>query len=134
MEFPYVGNSTYTPNSRNVTLDSSEPNKGAAVYLNESYRRIFESMYGRLVAQTHLSDLYDQIVYVWNEDKQYFQIDLAAVTADLQTALANDPGQGQEALGEIARSLRGIGLRPQEDYLGFRETFNINRIQLGLFS
>ena len=96
---------------------------GIVVSLDSVYHEIFEGYYAALMAQTHLKDFYDKISYSWDTEKQERTSDLSAVVASLQESLANNPEQGKELLSEFARSIRGIGLLPQNDYLSFRETF-----------
>jgi len=79
------------------------------IALNDAYRKIFELDYAELMSQTHLKDLYSQVTYTWDMEKQEVVGDYSGVIAELQTQLANDPEQGKELLGEFSRSMRGLG-------------------------
>ncbi|MBI5568598.1 MAG: hypothetical protein HY914_01500 [Desulfomonile tiedjei] len=93
----------------------------AGIYLNESYREIFESMYGELMAQTHLKSLYDKLTYTWDEQNQEARTDFSGVIPDLVAALDANPEHGKQVLSEFARSLRGISSCSPGCYLTFRE-------------
>jgi len=72
----------------------------SVVALNEAYRLVFEFMYGTLTAQTHLKDLYNEIILTWDYEKQEFKVDMNGVIADLQTNITNNPEQGKQLLSE----------------------------------
>ncbi|AFM26137.1 calcium-binding protein [Desulfomonile tiedjei] len=110
--------------------NGSRPTYEESLNLNESYRLLYELMYGWLMAQTHLEDLYDKIAYTWDDEAQKTRVDLTSVITDIWQSLTDNADQGRQLLAEFARSLRGFpyslsqddDLR-QDDYLSFRETF-----------
>ena len=73
------------------------------------------------MAQTHLSELYDKLVYTWDEEEQEVKTDFTGVVPEIVAALDSDPVQGKELLSEFARSLRGISSCSPDCYLTFRE-------------
>jgi hypothetical protein len=95
---------------------------GASILLGESYRAVFEMYYAELMAQTHLKDLYDKLVYTWDAEKQDVRTDFSGVIPDLVASLNNNPEQGRQLVSEFARSLRGISSCSPDCYLVFRET------------
>ena len=95
----------------------------SVINLKESYRLVFEYMYGMLMAQTHLLPLYEKIGIVVDDQKQEIRINMNPVIADLQTSLAANPEQGRELLSEFARSIRGFGGQKSSVYFSFREAF-----------
>lgn len=104
----------------------SNPSAQAAIWLNESYRQLFELWYAELMAQSHLKDLYDKISVTVTEvnGRERPKPDFSAVIAELQATLVNDPDQGKELLSEFARSLRGAHHSwLNDEYLSVRETF-----------
>ena len=106
-----------------VGTNGPNPTSNAATLLNESYRKVFEIMYGRLTAFSHLVDLHGSIIYTWDGEAERWHTDLSSVTTTVQDSLSTDSEQGQQLLSEFARSVRGIGLLPQNDYLSFRGAF-----------
>jgi hypothetical protein len=91
--------------------------------LGNVYQRLVETVYGQLVAQTSLKDLYDSISYSYDASIQDTRADLSNAIAQLQSEFASDPGAATIRLGEFARSLRGLGLQDTVNYLSFRESF-----------
>ncbi len=94
---------------------------GASVLLQQAYSLLFEMMYAGLMAQTHLSELYDKIVYTWDEETQEVTTGFTGVVPEIVAALDDDPAAGKELLSEFARSLRGISSCSTDCYLTFRE-------------
>ncbi|MFC1835305.1 calcium-binding protein [Thermodesulfobacteriota bacterium] len=89
----------------------------------DTYRQIREAYYGTLMAQTHFKDLFDELVFTWDDDTLDFHVDTAGVVTQIQEWIAGDPVKGSQLLSEVARSLRTISLLPDNDYLSFREAF-----------
>jgi Ca2+-binding RTX toxin-like protein len=114
-----------------VSQSGSNPLVGAAVFLNEAYRGLFEMTYAQLMSQTHLKDIYNEITYTWDEAAQNVKADLTSVITDLQNRIVADPASGQADLGEFARTLRGYGAQSITDYLSFREAFIMQYASLG---
>src|SRR3984893_17333532 len=86
---------------------NADPHHTSAPRLREAYRELKELTYAGLMSQTHLADLYERIKFTWDEDHGLTG-DLGSVTAELKTRLAADPVTGRMALGEFARSVRGL--------------------------
>lgn len=99
------------------------PNEALAIDWRETYRDVFEMFYGSLMAQTHLKDLYDKIIYTWDGAKQEYKMDGSAVVTAIQDSIATNPSEGLQLLSEFARSRRGLGYYGKPCYLSFRETF-----------
>ncbi|MBU1052985.1 MAG: hypothetical protein KKC46_04045 [Proteobacteria bacterium] len=114
-----------------VGTNGANPTSAAAIPLNESYRGLSEMFYAQLMAQTHLKDLYGEIIYNWDETINGVKADMSAVITDIQTALASNPEQGKTLLSEFSRTLRGLGAQDMMDYLSFRETFIMQDESLG---
>jgi trimeric autotransporter adhesin len=85
--FNWTGSDGIDPNSRGPNIDARKlsvlenffgqrfvgtngpnPTAAASILLNESYHKVFEIMEGRLMAFTHLSDLYSKISYTWDSE------------------------------------------------------------------
>ncbi len=97
-----------------------DPGFTAGVLLDHCYKGLFEMYYADLLVQTHLKELYDKIVYTWDEATQSLKGDLSLVISTLQDQLMTDPVAGKVMLGEFARSLRGFQVQNMVDYWGFR--------------
>jgi len=114
-----------------VQSNNTNPNFLAAPWLNKSYRGIFEMFYAGLMAQTHLKDFYDKIIFTWDEGTQSLRGDLSEVITELQNRIAIDPVEGKEVLGEFARTLCGFDAEDMVDYVSFRNTFSAQSEELG---
>ncbi|MFH1116298.1 MAG: hypothetical protein V1792_20490, partial [Pseudomonadota bacterium] len=99
------------------------PDSGQAASWEATYHEVFEIFYADLMAQTHLSDLYETITYTWSEEKQDYVIDTTALIAALDQAIADDPVKGKELLSEFARTRRGMGYWDDNCFLSLREHF-----------
>ncbi|MBM4329357.1 MAG: hypothetical protein FJ118_19610 [Deltaproteobacteria bacterium] len=106
-----------------VGSNGTSPTYESSILLNESYRVVYEMTYGQLMVQTHLAELYRNIQYVWDDQQLAMNFDLRNVVTTIQQSIAINPEQGKQLLAEFARSVRGIALLPQAEYLFFRETF-----------
>lgn len=124
--FKWTGSDGINPSSRGPNIDarklsvlekffgqafvgvgnSFNPNVYAASVLNQSYKGIFEMSYAALMSQTHLKNLYDEILYTWDEATQSLKGDLSAVIIQLQNRIATDEVSGKKVLGEFAHSIR----------------------------
>ncbi|MFH1112747.1 MAG: calcium-binding protein, partial [Pseudomonadota bacterium] len=101
----------------------ANPDSSQAASWEATYHEVFEIFYADLMAQTHLSDLYETITYTWNEEKQDYDIDTTALIAALDQAIADDPVKGKELLSEFARTRRGMGYWDDNCFLSLREHF-----------
>ena len=106
-----------------VGSNGVNPAAGSAVLLNEAYRGLAEMVYGQIMGQTQLKDLYSLITYSFDPIKQKIVFDTSSVITQLQTELVNNPDAGKLRLSEFSRTLRGLGLQDTVNYLAFRETF-----------
>ena len=99
------------------------PNGDQASVWQTTYESLAESMYGSLMSQTHFKSYYDAIDWERNAvtGKQFG--DLAAVQASLDALLAADPVNGRATVNEFGRTLRGVQLTRNTDYMVFRDHF-----------
>ena len=95
----------------------------AAAALTSAYDSLVEQVYGQLVAQAHLQDLWSRITLRWDEPTQSLKADLSAVIAELQSRLTADPVTGKALLGEFARSVHALQAEELVDFPAFREVF-----------
>jgi Ca2+-binding RTX toxin-like protein/LysM repeat protein len=114
-----------------VGANGANPTSAAAIPLNESYCGLSEMFYAQLMAQTHLKDIYNKIIYTWDDETQSVKADMSTVITDIQAALAGDPDQGKALLSEFSRTIRGFGAQEMVNYLSFRETFIMQDESLG---
>ena len=75
------------------------------------------------MVQSHLEDLWAFSAFDWDPVAGRVRGDLSAVIAELQVLLSADPAAGRVALGEFARTVRGLGLEEMVDYRTFRDAF-----------
>ncbi|MGH8624470.1 MAG: calcium-binding protein [Gammaproteobacteria bacterium] len=95
----------------------------AAAALTSAYDNLVEQVYGQLVAQSHLQDLWSRITLRWDEPTQSLKADLSAVVTELQSRLTADPLAGKALLGEFARSVHALQAEQLLNFPAFREVF-----------
>ncbi|PTD96445.1 calcium-binding protein [Pseudothauera lacus] len=98
----------------------SNPGRDAARTLNQAYGQLEAMVFGQLMAQSHLKDLFLDIRYGWDEETASIVGDLSEVAASLAGLIERDRGYGLEQLGEFVRSVRGLGLAGTLDMLSFK--------------
>jgi len=106
-------------------LQDSNPDPGpAAVHpLNDAYKILSESIYGQLMAQTHLKDLYTQITYSWDDDASCVRGDLSGAITSIQNELNEDYDSGKQILSEFIRTIRGLDADEKTNLSSFCEAF-----------
>ncbi|MGH8488357.1 MAG: calcium-binding protein [Gammaproteobacteria bacterium] len=82
------------------------PHSKSASILMDIYRKVFDSYYGILSAQTHLKDLYDVISESRDQVTQSFKVDLLPAASALRSLIAADREAGKDKLSEFIRTLR----------------------------
>jgi len=137
MIFKWTGADTVSAECRGPFMDGREvvalekfygesranPDARLAISWKATYRELFETLYGCLMAQTHLKELYEKATYTWDDQKQEYKIDTSGLITALQDSLVTSPEQGKELLSEFARSRRGLGYFGKTCYLAVREAF-----------
>jgi len=106
-------------------LQETNPNpwSGSTPFLSDAYTILVKSMYGQLMAQSHLKDLYSQITYTWDDASQTIRGDLTNIIATIQGELDENYDAGKQLLGEFIRSMRGLGADEKTSFSAFCETF-----------
>ncbi|MFZ6007976.1 MAG: NlpC/P60 family protein, partial [Nitrospirota bacterium] len=135
--YKWTGADTVAPDARGPFMDGRQvvvlekfygdqpmnPDAGLAIAWKQTYQQISEIFYSSLMSQTHMKDLFDSITYNFDENAMQIKGDLSAAITELQNRLSANSEQGQQDLGEFARTLRGMKMQERVDYLSFRETF-----------
>jgi Ca2+-binding RTX toxin-like protein len=141
--FAWTGSDAVDPTSRGAFIDArrlavlericgeafvgiegtGDPNEEVAGLLDGSYQTVVELVGAQLLAQTHVRDLWERVIYRWDPQTRELSGDLSAAAAELHGRLAADPAGGMVALSEFARSVRGFGLERFFDYESFRDAF-----------
>lgn len=88
---------------------SANPNAAAAAQLMTAYRNLSEQVYAQLMAQTHLSALYELVSYSWDGATQSLVGHLSAVRAQLEAELASNSDSRFVRVAEFIRTVRGLG-------------------------
>jgi Ca2+-binding RTX toxin-like protein len=86
------------------------PHGRAAPVLLEAYSQLSEYIYGQLVSQGELKDLYEAITYKWDDLTQSFKGDLSSTVSLISDSLAWNHNDGLQKISEFIRSLKGMGL------------------------
>ncbi|MFH1116114.1 MAG: calcium-binding protein [Pseudomonadota bacterium] len=147
--FKWTGSEDVQPTSRGGNIDARKltvlerffgetwlgeggpnPSPEDCIDLSESYRLLFELMYGQLMAITHLNHLYEKIEHTYDSETDEARVDLSGVITDIQQRLSTGHEDARQVLAEFARSLRGFPYELsqddylwQNDYLTLREVF-----------
>ncbi|WP_339379875.1 calcium-binding protein, partial [Azoarcus taiwanensis] len=98
------------------------PHGNAAPVLLRAWDDLKALVYGQLMAQSHLKDLFIDIRYGWHDETQTVVGDLSEVAANLAGLIETDRAHGLEQLGEFVRAVRGLGLLGSLDMGSFRFT------------
>lgn len=114
-----------------VGLNGSNPNDQAALILNGMYQRMFEVNYAALMRQTHLSGLYSQVSWGWDDNAHQLTADLTQVATTIADLMAIDSTAGKDMLAEFARTWRTDNSTNTLAYLNFREQFITSDSELG---
>ncbi len=106
-------------------LQDSKPDPGQAAisHLSDAYKILLESIYGRLMVQTHLKDLYSQITYSWDADASCIKGDLRGAINYIQNELNENYDSGKSILTEFVRTLRGMDVDEKTNFSSFYEAF-----------
>jgi Ca2+-binding RTX toxin-like protein len=102
---------------------TGNPNAEVGGLLNHTFQSYAELVYAQLMIQSHLMDLWSSSIYVWDSATEGVRGDLRLVIEELHELLAADPAAGRIALGEFARTVRGLGVEALVDYQAFRDEF-----------
>ena len=98
------------------------PGRDAARTLNQAYAQLEALVFGQLMAQSHLKELFLDIRYGWDDETQTIVGDLSEVAANLAGLIETDRDHGLEQLGDFVRAVRGLGLLGALDIASFRFT------------
>jgi VCBS repeat-containing protein len=99
----------------------ANPGRDAARALNEAYDQLEALVYGQLMAQSHIKDLFLQIAYRWDELAETVVGDLAVVAQTLMARIQDERAAGLENLEDFLRSLKGMGMLSRVDVTAFKE-------------
>lgn len=96
------------------------PHGRAAPVLLKAWDELKGLVYGQLMAQSHLKELFLQIAYGWDEDTETVVGDLSAVAYALTGQIRSDREAGLDALGDFLYSVKGMGLLNSLDIENFK--------------
>ena len=99
------------PYVQSVGPQASNPNPGpvAAAEIYDLCRRLFESQYAQMAAQSRLAGLYDVLDANWSPSANAFQVDYSKVVTALVAGAQADRTAGLSTIKEFVRSLAGSG-------------------------
>jgi len=96
------------------------PHGRAAPVLLAAWDELKALVYGQLMAQSHLRDLFQGIAYHWDGETESVVGDLSPVAQTLASRIDSDREAGLEDLGDFLYSLKGMGLLNRLDVAGFK--------------
>ncbi|AST00669.1 hypothetical protein B9L19_07745 [Geobacillus thermocatenulatus] len=102
---------------------TGNPNVNAAALLERSYHGLKESLYAKMITQTHLKDLMKLATYQLDESNQKIYVDLAAITNAIQEQLSLDKESGKAMLREFTRVIRSYQIENEVGFDQYREAF-----------
>jgi Ca2+-binding RTX toxin-like protein len=97
----------------------SNPGRDASRLLKEAYDQLEALVYGQLMAQSHLKELFQNITYRWDMESETLVGDLEAVAQIWKARLENDPPEALQDR-DFFYSLQGMGLLDRLDMASFR--------------
>ncbi|MHB1691923.1 MAG: putative Ig domain-containing protein [Thiomonas sp.] len=97
------------------------PHGRAAPVLLQAWDGLKALVYGQLIAQSHLKELFLQIGFRWDEDLAEPVGDLSSVADTLSAQIQSDRDLGLTALGDFLHSLKGMELINRFDLVAFKE-------------
>jgi Ca2+-binding RTX toxin-like protein len=140
--FNWTGSDSVSPTSRGPFFDAQklgalekmigesfiqdanpDPGPAAVHSLGDAYKILSESLYGQLMAQTHLKDLFARITYIWDKEASCVRGELGGAATSIQNELNRDYETGKDILTEFLRTLRGLGADEQTNLSAFCEIF-----------
>jgi VCBS repeat-containing protein len=96
------------------------PHGRAAPVLLQAWDQLKALVYGQLMAQSHLKELFQQIGFRWDEDLGGLVGDLSSVAGTLSLQIQSNRESGLTALGDFLHSLKGMGLLNSLDVAAFK--------------
>ncbi|CAH1208159.1 hypothetical protein PAECIP111893_02849 [Paenibacillus plantiphilus] len=104
------------------TSSNGIPNALAADVLHAAYQQLSESIYGKLISQSHLKPLTASISYSIGASGA-IATNISLVMQRLQSLFLTEPDKGREQISEFVRMLRGLGMEANVDMKHLRDTF-----------
>lgn len=96
------------------------PHGRAAPVLLQAWDELKALVHGQLMAQSHVQDLFQQIMYRWDLEIEGLVGDLSGVAASLAQRIGTDREAGLTQLGDFLHSLKGMNMLGRLDVDGFR--------------
>ena len=149
--FRWTGADAVDPNARGGMIDArklvaleaflAEPFVGAlgpdpvpdaAIQLERAWHDLAEQVNAKLMAQSHLDGLYEQITYTFDAATGQVHADLSGVAAAIDQALAADFAAGKVLLAEVGRMMRGMDEFSSADYAAMRAVYGARSEELAI--
>jgi Ca2+-binding RTX toxin-like protein len=109
-----------------------DPVPEAAIQLERAWHDLAEQVNAKLMAQSHLADLYQQITYTFDVGSGQVHADLSAVTEFIDAQLAADFAAGKALLADLGRVLRGMDEFNSADYQALRASYAARSEELAI--
>jgi len=109
-----------------------DPVPDAAIQLDRAWHDLAEQVNAKLMAQSHLDSLYQQITYTFDAATGQVHADLSAVTAAIDQALVADFATGKALLAEVGRMMRGMDEFSSADYAAMRAAYGARSEELAV--
>ncbi len=99
---------------------TKDPLVEAVPVLMTAYDNLYERMYSKLMAQTHLKSIYDKVVVQRDASGTLLRYDLSGAISELGVQIQQNQTAGIQTLKEVSRTLFGSGkYTAYVDYNGF---------------
>ncbi len=96
------------------------PHGRAAPVLMEAWNDLKALVYGQLMAQSHLQELFQKVNHYWDDELESVRGDLSQLAMTLTVQIEADREAGLANLGDFLRSLRGMGTLDRMDVAAFK--------------
>ncbi|CAG1002431.1 partial Bifunctional hemolysin/adenylate cyclase, partial [Methylophilaceae bacterium] len=92
-----------------INAGTKKPGPNTAAILKDVYSNLLDIFEARLLAQTHLKDLYENLKFQFNESSNILHIDISGVLDYIDQKLAEDNPNGLIVLRDFSFSMRVLG-------------------------
>ena len=107
-----------------VGTSGGNPVQQAIPQLNQAFNELFERIYGTLLMQTHLKDVFDLIEYSYDSNTNRMSGDLAVARDMIYSKIAENKLEGLVLLGEFSRAIKSHKVEDSLSFSNFRQYFD----------
>ena len=111
-------------NGRSYTgTNGSNPIVQAVPLLTQAYNELSDKVYCKLLYQTHLNSVFEQINYSWDYTANKILVNSTDIINVIEERITNDLIESVKFLGELSRVVRGCEMLNSAEFDAFRSRF-----------